>query len=104
MLAFQLLRRDPTLSLTVIDKGSAPGRGVAYSTEFDCHLLNVPAGNMGALPEEPDHFLCWAQANYDPSAQHSSFISRRVYGRYISSMLDEAMECWGAYNLRWIQG
>jgi uncharacterized NAD(P)/FAD-binding protein YdhS len=66
MLAVQLLRRAPELSVAVIDKGSVPGRGLAYSTEFDCHLLNVPASNMSALPEELDHFLCWARANYDP--------------------------------------
>jgi uncharacterized NAD(P)/FAD-binding protein YdhS len=104
MLAVQLLRRAPELSVAVIDKGSVPGRGLAYSTEFDCHLLNVPASNMSALPEEPDHFLCWARANYDPSIQPTSFVPRRVYGRYISSMLDEALELRGVDHLRWIQG
>src|SRR5580658_5109998 len=104
MLAVQLLRRAPTLSVAVIDKGSVPGRGLAYSTEFDCHLLNVPASNMSALPEELDHFLCWARANYDPSIQPTSFVPRRVYGRYISSMLDEALELRGVDHLRWIQG
>jgi len=104
ILAVQLLRRCPTLSVAVIDKGSVPGRGLAYSTEFDCHLLNVPAGNMSALPEEPDHFLRWARANYDPLTQSTSFLPRRIYGRYLSSILDEAMGRRGADQLRWIQG
>jgi uncharacterized NAD(P)/FAD-binding protein YdhS len=103
-LAVQLLRRIPTLSVAVVDKGSVPGRGLAYSTEYDRHLLNVPASNMSALPEEPDHFLRWARANYDPSIQPTSFLPRRIYGRYVSSMLDEAMGRWGADHLRWIQG
>jgi uncharacterized NAD(P)/FAD-binding protein YdhS len=104
MLAVQLLRQSPTLSVAVIDKGSAPSRGLAYSTEFDCHLLNVPASNMSALPEESDHFLRWARANYDPSTQPTSFLPRRVYGRYISFILDEARERWGADHLQWIPG
>jgi uncharacterized NAD(P)/FAD-binding protein YdhS len=104
MLAVQLLRRAPALSVAVIDKGSVPGRGLAYGTEFDCHLLNVPAGNMSALPEEPDHFLRWARENYDPLTQSTSFRPRRVYGRYISSMLEEAMRRSGAGRLRWVQG
>jgi len=65
MLALQLSRRVPSLSVAVIDKGSVPGRALAYATRNHCHLLNVPAGNMSALPEEPDHFLRWARANYD---------------------------------------
>ncbi len=104
LLAVQLLRRIPALSVAVIDKGSVPGRGLAYGTEFDCHLLNVPASNMSALAEEPDHFLRWARANHDPSTQPTSFVSRRIYGRYISSILDEAMGRWDADHLRWIQG
>ena len=57
MLAVNLLRRVPGLSVAVLDKGPLPGRGLAYGTKYDGHLLNVPAGNMSALPEEPDHFL-----------------------------------------------
>jgi uncharacterized NAD(P)/FAD-binding protein YdhS len=104
MLAVQLLRRAPALSVAVIDKGSIPGRGLAYSTQFDCHLLNVPAGNMSAFPQEPDHFLRWARANYDPSTQPTSFLPRRVYGRYVSFLLDDAVKRWGADRFRWIQG
>ena len=104
MVAVQLLRRDPSMSVAVVDKGIVPGRGVAYSTESDCHLLNVPAGSMSALPEEPDHWLRWARANYDPSIQPTSYLPRRVYGRYISSILDEAMGRYGVDHLRWIRG
>jgi uncharacterized NAD(P)/FAD-binding protein YdhS len=104
MLAVQLLRRDPALSLAVIDKGAMPGCGVAYSTSYDCHLLNVPAGNMSALPEEPDHFLRWARTNYDASAQSTSFLPRRVYGKYITSLLVETAGGSAGGSFRWIQG
>jgi uncharacterized NAD(P)/FAD-binding protein YdhS len=104
MLAAQLLRRNPALSLAVVDKGSVPGRGVAYSTNYNCHLLNVPAGNMSALPEEPDHFLRWARANYEPSTQSTSFVPRRVYGRYVTSLLEETAAGSDGGTFRWIEG
>jgi uncharacterized NAD(P)/FAD-binding protein YdhS len=104
MLAVNLLRRVPTLSVAVVDRGPVPSRGVAYSTKYDCHLLNVPAGNMSALPEDPDHFLRWARTNFAPSVQATSFLPRPVYGRYVASLLEEATEAGGGDNFRWIQG
>lgn len=104
VLAVQLLRRSPGLSVAVVDKGSVPGRGVAYGTKYDCHLLNVPASNMSALPEEPDHFLHWARANYDSKSQAEGFLPRSVYGQYVGSALEDVIGCSGANNFRWIQG
>jgi uncharacterized NAD(P)/FAD-binding protein YdhS len=104
MLALQLSRRVPSLSVAVIDKGSVPGRGLAYTTRHHCHLLNIPAGNMSALPEEPDHFLRWARANYDCSVQATSFLPRYLYGCYLSSLVEEAIGCSAAGSSRWIQG
>jgi uncharacterized NAD(P)/FAD-binding protein YdhS len=104
MLAVQLLRRVPSLSVAVIDKGSVPGRGLAYSTSYDCHLLNVPAGNMSALPEEPDHFLNWARANYEYPVQATSFLPRQFYGQYLGSLLEEATDRSVNGNFRRIRG
>jgi uncharacterized NAD(P)/FAD-binding protein YdhS len=104
MLAANLLRRVPSLSVAVVDRGPLPGRGLAYGTKYDCHLLNVPAGNMSALPEAPDHFLRWARANYGQSVQATSFLPRPLYGRYVSCLLEEATGPGGVENLRWIQG
>jgi uncharacterized NAD(P)/FAD-binding protein YdhS len=102
VLAVQLLRRNPDLSVAVIDKESAPGRGVAYGTKYSCHLLNVPASGMSALPDDPDHFLRWAQANHDASAQATSFLPRALYGRYIDSLL-EATVARSTGNFQWLQ-
>jgi uncharacterized NAD(P)/FAD-binding protein YdhS len=102
--AVQLLLRAPNLSVAVVDKGSIPGRGVAYRTKYSCHLLNVPAGSMSALPEEPDHFLRWAQANYEAPVQATSFLPRAFYGRYIGSILEEITGRKGAGNFQWVHG
>jgi uncharacterized NAD(P)/FAD-binding protein YdhS len=102
LLAVHLLHRNPELSLALIDKASVPGRGIAYGTKFECHLLNVPASGMSALPDQPDHFLLWARVNYERCVQPSDFLPRAVYGRYIGSLLEDAAK--NSANFRWIQG
>ena len=56
---------DPSLSVTLIESASVAGRGVAYATSCSWHLLNVPAANMSAFPEDPEHFVRWAQLDND---------------------------------------
>jgi uncharacterized NAD(P)/FAD-binding protein YdhS len=103
VLAIQLLRRSPGLRIGVIDKNSIPGRGLAYSTQYNCHLLNVPAGNMSALQDDPTHFLRWARANCGPAAHAESFVPRMAYGRYIGSLLEESAMQQGGHSLQWFQ-
>jgi uncharacterized NAD(P)/FAD-binding protein YdhS len=56
LVAAQVLRHAASpLHLLLIERSGPPGRGVAYGTQCPDHLLNVPAGRMGAFPEEPDH-------------------------------------------------
>ena len=49
LFAVQLFRNGFRGSLTVIEPRERLGNGLAYSTSFDRHLLNVPAGKMSAL-------------------------------------------------------
>lgn len=103
ILAVQLLRRDPLIGIAVIEKAGQPGRGLAYGTQHLSHLLNVPAGGMSALPEEPDHFVRWAQANYRPEIQAEDFLPRAVYGRYIGSLFAELASKEFAERPEWIK-
>jgi uncharacterized NAD(P)/FAD-binding protein YdhS len=74
------------------------GGGVAYGRAEPCHLLNVPAGNMSAFPEVPDHFLRWASTHrsrlIDPlwvtEISAAAFLPRRAYGAYLRELLDDA--------------
>jgi uncharacterized NAD(P)/FAD-binding protein YdhS len=104
LLSVQLSRSAPTRSVAVVDNGPLPGRGVAYSTRYSCHLLNVPAGNMSALPDEPDHFLNWAKANYEPTVQPTNFLPRAIYGRYVGSILRESAGRDSGNKVQWITG
>jgi uncharacterized NAD(P)/FAD-binding protein YdhS len=88
VLAAQLAQRaGDGFSVMVLDRGPTRGRGVAYGTQCDGHLLNVPAGSMSAFPDDPEHFLRWAQAHYDPAVSAGRFVPRPVYGRYVDWVL-----------------
>ena len=64
-------------------------RGLAYHSWDDNLLLNVPAGNMSALADEPGYFVSYCQ-NIDPAFNAHSFISRRIYGDYLEHTLAQA--------------
>jgi hydroxyacylglutathione hydrolase len=71
----------------LIDPHADLGLGLAYSTPSYRHLLNVPAGKISALPDQPNHFLDWLHKNYDATMTEEDFTPRAVFGRYIQSLL-----------------
>ncbi|WP_298905472.1 FAD/NAD(P)-binding protein [uncultured Nostoc sp.] len=85
------------LTIKLIERSDQIGKGIAYSTDTNCHLLNVSAGNMSAFAHDPGHLLRWLQHNRDEltaffseEVNASTFIPRKVYGLYIQSVLAEA--------------
>ena len=50
-------RGTPPLKIVLINASGKRARGVAYGTESNSHVLNVPAGRMSIWPEQPDDFL-----------------------------------------------
>src|SRR5215813_5928803 len=90
LLAYQLLQ-DSDFRVTLIEKGSDFGRGVAYGTVRNEHLLNVPAANMSALPDDPDHFWRWLSVREEDrllSPDRYCFIPRGIYGDYIANLIE----------------
>src|SRR5262245_35940556 len=87
--AAHLLRRGRPARVLLINRFGPMGRGVAYGTAFEAHLLNVPAGGMSALPEDPDDFVRWART-HDDSIRSDTFVSRRIYGEYLEALLRES--------------
>ena len=76
-LAAQLLRKSGgSVSVFLIERGGRLGRGGAYSTECEEHLLNVLARNMSAYPDDPEHFLEWARLNHVPGASPDDYLPR----------------------------
>jgi uncharacterized NAD(P)/FAD-binding protein YdhS len=78
------------LRVALVERCGRVGRGLAYSTESACHLLNVPAGRMGAFPDDAEHFLRWVRQE-TPGAGPGDFISRRRYGQYLEAVLRETV-------------
>src|ERR1700739_398228 len=85
--AFHLIRLGVHSKVVVIDPSADLGLGLAYSTPSYLHLLNVPAGKISALPDQPNHFLDWLQKNFDVGMTETDFAPRAVFGRYIQSLL-----------------
>ena len=72
-------------TLTIIEPKQRLGEGVAYSTQDDTHLLNVPAGGMSAYSDDPQHFAAWAGCAPD------AFVARHRYAAYLRSELATAV-------------
>jgi len=91
--AAQLLRQQGgSISVVLVERGARVGRGVAYATPCPRHLLNVPARNMSAYPDDPEHFLHWARLNHDSGVQPGDFLPRQVYGHYVAFVLQQEVE------------
>ena len=85
MAAAELARRG--VKTVLVEGGGRAGRGTAYSTPEDVHLLNVPAAKMSAWADRPHHFAENVAADgYGPG----DFVPRRRFGAYLRSILDES--------------
>ena len=52
------------------------------------------AGNLSAFHDQPDHFLDWLRDRApvdEPAPTVESFVSRRLYGTYVRSVLGDAL-------------
>ena len=87
MLAARLARQSPTpIDVFLFDRSKAFGRGVAYATDIDRHLLNVPAASMSAHADEPAHFLGWLRGK-GQVVEDGAFLPRGLYGTYLRDIL-----------------
>ena len=95
LLCRHLLRHVPAgTRITLIERKSPFGPGLAYATGNPNHLLNVPAGRM-QVADQPHHFLDWL-ACQSPQlldgvrAAEAAFVPRRLYGAYLRHLLNTA--------------
>ena len=78
------------VEINLVESRDRIGRGVAFGTSYDTHLLNVPAGKMGAYPDNIEHFHEWlTQAGH--SYEASDFVPRRLFGEYLRHTLNDAI-------------
>jgi len=97
LLASQLLRRAQSpLRILLLERSGEIGRGVAYGTRCPEHRLNVPAGRMGAFPEEPEGFSRWIEARagrpgFPARVGAEDFLPRRLFGEYVREVFAAAL-------------
>jgi len=89
--AVHLLKGNATgnLKVALISRTERMGQGLAYGTSSESHALNVPAGQMSAFPDEPDHFMNWLR-RLNSNAQPGDFVRRYLYGAYLEEQLHNA--------------
>lgn len=94
MVLFHLLKNRDQLprntQIKIIDDKNRFNKGVAYSTKSDAHILNVPAGNMGATPDNPKGFVEWLNNKGQPTKDYE-FVPRYLYGEYLYSIISEEL-------------
>lgn len=93
LLAVNLIKHagDEPLEINLVEKHGTIGRGVAYSTVEDVHLLNVPAAKMGAYPDDIEHFYRWLQENELEFAP-GDFVPRKIYGSYLREVFNSTID------------
>ncbi|MGI6857036.1 FAD/NAD(P)-binding protein [Mesorhizobium sp. 1B3] len=89
LMAAHLLRgNDADIRVTIVEKGPAFGKGIAYSTTLPDHVLNVSALGMSAYADDPEHFFRWLVETGQATPENPAvYVPRRIYGEYLASVL-----------------
>lgn len=88
----ELLERPdtPPLHLDWYTGDGTPGRGVAYATTSERHLLDVRAATMGMFANRPQGFLDFVRGT-DPHITGTAFLPRHRYGDYLEAEVVRAL-------------
>ncbi len=91
--AINLLVRsdDPGLEVVVHEASGIVGRGIAYGTNDQRHLLNVRARHMSAFPDAPSDLLDWALRT-GRSNDPQGFLPRADYAIYLQDRLADVAD------------
>jgi len=98
LVALQALRHAARPSRIVLfEPASALAEGIAYATPWPEHLLNVPAGKMSGLPDQPADFLDYlidsqVIADVPREVLADQFVARRHFAAYLRERLEQACE------------
>ena len=91
-----LKKAKSPIEITLFNASYPEGRGIAYSTYSDQHVLNVQTRNMSAFVDDPDHFLNWVKetASTNTSAEElpGTYLPRNLYGKYIDHIYQNALK------------
>ena len=87
LVAYHLDRLGFRGRIVLADRHS--GNGPAYASCDHRHVLNVPAGNMGAATDDSAGFLHWLNhLGIDPPVVAADFVPRQLYGLYLDALIE----------------
>jgi uncharacterized NAD(P)/FAD-binding protein YdhS len=81
-----LLKQDRGAKVHWITGASTQGRGVAYATREDHHLLNVRAAGMGLYVDQDEDFVQHA-TRQRVGVRNTDFLPRRLFGDFIEAQV-----------------
>ena len=87
MAMVHLCRALPHARIAVFERRPRAAPGVAYGACDAAHLLNVPAGRMGALPAEPGGFHAWLGERFPGRWGADDFAPRALFGAYLTQLV-----------------
>lgn len=87
----ELLRRNDGSTVHWVVGPDANGRGVAYATQDEHHLLNVRAAGMGVFVDQDETFLEHASRHLG-AIQGMDFLPRRLFGDFIEAQIRTRIE------------
>ena len=94
--AARLATLKPRSTIVVFERRPRNGPGVAYGACAPGHLLNVPAGRMGAFPEETVGFLDWLGQKFPGRYGGNDFVPRSLFGQYVTETVRKVLARSGA--------
>ncbi len=98
-LAVQLLREEGApVRVTLLERRTSAGEGLAYCTQEEAHLLNTTNAASSLLEDDSGHFIRWLRETNRASGPEQ-FSARRVYSLYLKQCLDDAASSashWGS--------
>jgi uncharacterized NAD(P)/FAD-binding protein YdhS len=103
LMTAHLLRLTDDVPLTLVEPRAQLGRGLAYATQNESHLLNVRASNMSAFADDPDHFWRWLKGRGHTGDDRFCFAPRATYGHYLASLIEAPLPAADGPRVRWLR-
>lgn len=86
-----VLAARPEARVVLLERHPRRGPGVAYGGCEPHHLLNVPAGRMGATPSDPGAFHAWLESEEPGRWAATDFAPRARYGEYLMQLVEATL-------------
>jgi uncharacterized NAD(P)/FAD-binding protein YdhS len=90
-MALALSRKSLETEVFLVEKAGRFGRGLAYGTSNDQHVVNAMPTRLSAFEHDPTHFLRWLQRSGRALESGTlTFVPRRLVGEYLDELLEAA--------------